>query len=383
MSVLFSRADKSVLGRWWWTVDRGLLAAFLFLALCGAALVATASPAVAERIKVGEFHFIIRHLIVLGPAMIVMMAMSLLTPRWVWRVASLVLAGSIAAMIVVLFVGIEIKGAQRWLDLPGFSLQPSEFAKVSFAIVAAWFMARQKEKQGFPGNRIAAGVFFVVLLLMLLQPDVGMSLVLASIYGTQIFLSGFPMIFVVAMAVLGVAGLVAAYFIFGHVQSRIDRFLNPASGDSYQVDHALEAFQSGGLTGAGPGQGVVKLDIPDAHADFIYAVAGEEFGALFALILAGVFLFIVLKGFKRVNDSEDMFVVLAAGGLLVMFGLQAFIHMGVNVNILPAKGMTLPFISYGGSSLLATAFGMGAVLALTRRKPRSAIARGGAVLRRG
>lgn len=382
MNALFSRADQSVLGRWWWTVDRGLLAAGLALAAAGVILVAAASPPVALRIGADQYHFIKRHLIVLGPALLLMGGMSLLQPRTIWRVASLVMLAGLAGMAVVLFAGVEIKGAQRWIQLPGFSLQPSEFVKVSFAVVAAWFMARQKENPAFRGNRIAAGVFLCVICLLLLQPDLGMSVVVSFIYGVQIFLAGFPLWIILALGFAGIAGIVGAYFTFDHVHSRIERFLDPAAGDNYQVEKAMEAFQSGGLFGTGPGQGVVKLALPDGHADFIFAVAGEEMGFVFALLLAAIFLFILLRGFSRLADSSDMFIVLAAGGLLAMFGLQALIHMGSSVHLLPAKGMTLPFVSYGGSSLLATAYGMGMILALTRRQRRVAISKSGKIMGR-
>lgn len=377
MSGILSRTDQSVVGRWWWTVDRGLLAGILAIVACGIVLVAAASPPVAERIGLNQYYFIIHHLVVLIPALLIMFCVSLLEPRTIWRLASVALAGSIIAMVAVLFVGVEIKGAQRWLPLPGFSLQPSEFVKPAFAIVAAWLMARQKEHPSFPGDRIAAGVFGLIVLLLLLQPDLGMTVVVAAIYGTQIFLAGFPMILIAGFSLGAVILLVGAYFVFPHVHSRIDRFLDPSAGDSYQVQKAMEAFQNGGVFGTGPGQGTVKLYIPDAHADFIFAVAGEEGGVIFTIILVALFAFVVLRGLNRVMDSHDMFPILAGGGLLGMVGLQAFIHMGANMHLLPAKGMTLPFISYGGSSMLAIAFAFGAVLGLTRRQPRSSIARGG------
>jgi len=382
MSTLFSRTDQSVLGRWWWTVDRGMLAALMTLVVFGIVLVTAASPPVAERIGTGEFHFIKRHLVLLVPALALMFGTSLLSPRNVWRMASIVLILGVLGLIVVLFGGTEIKGAQRWIHLPGFSLQPSEFVKPAFAVVGAWLISRQKEQAAFPGDKVTAGLFFLVIMLLLLQPDLGMTFVTGCIYGALIFLAGFPFWIVGVMIVLGAGGLVGSYFVFGHVRSRIDRFLDPSSGDSYQVQKALEAFQNGGLLGTGPGQGTVKLDLPDAHADFIFAVAGEELGLIFTSFLILLFGFVLLRGFNRIMDSNEMFIVLAVGALLTMFGMQALIHMGSSVHLLPAKGMTLPFISYGGSSLLAIAWAMGMVLALTRRQVRSSIARGGSLSKR-
>lgn len=382
MSVLFSRTDQSVLSRWWWTVDRPLLASFLALIAFGIVLVAAASPPVADRIGAGEYHFIKRHLVILVPAVVIMFGMSFLNPRDVWRVASLVLAGSLLCMLVVPFVGTEVKGAHRWISLFGFSLQPSEFMKPAFAIVAGWLVARQKEISSFPGNKIALALFAFVILLLLAQPDLGMSVVTTCIYGAIIFLAGFPLWIVIGLGVTGAAGIVASYFLFDHVHSRINRFIDPSSGDSYQVEKALEAFRHGGIFGTGPGQGTVKLGLPDAHADFIFAVAGEELGFVFVALLILIFGFILLRGFNRVMESTDLFIIFAVGGILTMFGAQSLVHMGSSVHLLPAKGMTLPFISYGGSSLLAISWAMGAVLALTRRQGRTTIARGSSLSKR-
>ena len=379
--MLFARTDQSVLGRWWWTVDRGLLAAFVALVVFGVVLVAAASPPVAERIGLDPYHFIIRHFIMLVPALGILFGVSLLSQRNIWRAASIVLGGGILCMILVLLLGSEVKGAQRWLHLPGFSLQPSEFVKPAFAVVAAWFMARQKDLPEFPGDKIAVGIYGVIVMLLLLQPDLGMTVVVTAIYGTLIFLAGFPFWMLAAFGCTAVGLLVGAYFVFDHVRSRFDRFFDPAAGDNYQVQKALEAFQNGGLFGTGPGQGTVKLGLPDAHADFIFAVAGEELGLVVTLVLLGLFAFVILRGFNRVMDSAAIFPLLATAGLLVMFGFQALIHMGSSLHILPAKGMTLPFISYGGSSLWAISFAMGMVLALTRRQPRSTIVRSAPVAR--
>src|SRR3546814_573654 len=195
--------------------------------------------------------------------------------------------------------------------------------------------------------------------MLLAQPDLGMAVIVTAVWGIQFFLAGLPMILVVGLAALGAAGLVGSYFLFSHVASRIDRFLDPSSGDSYQIDRSLEAFMNGGLWGTGPGEGTVKLYLPDAHADFIFAVAGEEFGLFWCLVLVALFAFIVLRGFFRLNDDGNLFVVLAGAGLLVQFGLPDLINMGSTLHLIPTKGMTLPFVSYGGSSLIALGIGMG------------------------
>jgi cell division protein FtsW len=365
---MFSRTDKSFLGRWWWTVDRPMLAAFIVLALCGIILIATASPPVAEHLNIDHYHFLKRHLMFLAPALALLIGVSMLEPRQIWRMASILFTLSALAMIFAVFSAVEIKGARRWISVFGFSLQPSEFIKPAFIIIAAWLMALQKSRESFPGNAITAGLYFLVISLLLLQPDLGMTFVVTCCWATQIFLAGFPFRLLIAFALTGVLGLVLSYFSFDHVHRRVDAFLNPDASDNFQVEKSLEAFRAGGILGAGPGQGSVKLHLPDAHADFIFAVAGEEMGLIFIIALMIVFGFIMVRGFNRLMASEEMFPVLAAGGLLAMFGLQAIINMGSSLNVLPAKGMTLPFISYGGSSLLSVGLAMGSVLAFTRRQ---------------
>lgn len=362
------RTDTSVIGRWWWTVDRWTIAALFILVGIGLLLTMAASPAVADRIGADSFHFIRRQFIFLVPAMAVLIGVSLMTPRQVRRIGSVGFIGAALLLVAVLFLGPEVKGSTRWLSIAGISIQPSEFIKPTFAVLAAWMFAESRLNPGFPGRIIACGLFGVVAFLLLLQPDIGQTLIVTAIWGTQFFLAGLPMILVAILAVLAVFGAVGAYFTFSHVQSRIDRFLDPGAGDSYQVTTALNAFQSGGVFGRGPGEGRVKLVLPDAHTDFILAVAGEEFGIIMCLAVLAVFAFIVLRGFSRLMREENLFVVLASAGLLVQFGLQAIINMASTLRLMPTKGMTLPFISYGGSSMLALALGMGMVLALTRKR---------------
>lgn len=362
------RTDKSVLGRWWWTVDRWMMAAVFGLILAGIILVMAASPAVADRIGLPPFHFVIRHLVFLVPAVGLMTALSMMQTRNIWRAASALLAGSFVLLLATLVFGSDIKGATRWIHLFGFSLQPSEFVKPAFAVTAAWLIARQQADPHFPGMMGATGVYLVLVALLLMQPDLGMSVVLSLIWGVQIFLAGLSFSLIALLAILGITGIIGAYFVFPHVQSRIDRFLNPAAGDNYQVQKSLESFHEGGLFGTGPGEGHIKLYLPDAHADFIFAVAGEEFGLILTLVLIGIFAFIVIRGMARAWDSGDIFRILAVTGILVQFGAQALIHMGSSLQMIPAKGMTLPFVSYGGSSLLSLGIAMGFILALTRKE---------------
>lgn len=363
-----ARTDTSIFGKWWWTVDRWTLGALFLLVLIGALLILAASPAVAERIGLSAYHFVQRQFIVMPVALALMVGVSLLPPLQIRRLAVLGFAATLFLLVLVPLVGHEIKGATRWLALGGFSLQPSEFAKPFFAVVTAWMFAEWRRDETFPGHVIAIGLYLMTAALLLSQPDLGMTVVVSAIWFGQFFLAGLPMILVVGFIAAGVLGLIGAYFLFPHVSSRIDRFLDPSAGDSYQVDRSLEAFMNGGLIGTGPGEGTVKAYLPDAHADFIFAVAGEEFGGLACLVIIALYAFVVLRGYARLLGEQSLFVLLAGTGLLTQFALQALIHMASSVHLMPAKGMTLPFVSYGGSSLLALGLGMGMALALTRRR---------------
>ncbi len=368
MSAL-ARTDTSLVGRWWWTVDRWTLAALGAIVAVGAVLTLAASPPVAERLGFDTFYFARRQFVFLGMALAVIFATSFLSPRNIRRLAVACTVSAMVLMVATVLVGPEIKGATRWLLFGSFSLQPSEFVKPGFAVVCAWMFSEQRLDGQFPGYAITTGLFLAVVGLLLLQPDVGMSLVVAAVWSVQFFVAGLPLVLVMGIGLVFLGASVATYFAFGHVQARVDRFLDPAGGESYQVSRALDAFYNGGWAGRGPGEGRVKEVLPDAHADFIFAVAGEEFGLILCLILVALFAFVVLRGFSRVLKSGDLFVLLAVSGLLVQFAVQAIINMASNINLIPPKGMTLPFVSYGGSSTLALALGMGMVLALTRERP--------------
>ncbi len=364
----FDRRNTTLIGRWWWTVDRTSWFMLLFLMCLGGVMVAAASPPVAERIGLDPFYFISRHqvFVVLGAA--VLFFVSTMTAQQVRRLAVFLFLGMLALLILLPFIGYEVKGATRWIRLAGFSLQPSEFMKPAFAVVVAWIFAEKYRVPGFPGFRIALALYALVIALLILQPDFGMVVTMSSVFAIQFFLAGIPFLWVVVMLLAGMGGVMAAYNLLPHVTRRIDRFLDPSSGDNYQVEKSLEAFGNGGLFGRGPGEGQVKSMIPDSHTDFIFAVAGEEFGALVCLMIIGLFSVIVIRGFIRLMEEKDLFISLAATGLLAQFAIQSIINMGVAVNLLPAKGMTLPFVSYGGSSMLAMSLGMGMFLSLTRKR---------------
>ena len=365
---IFSRADTTVLGRWWWTVDRWTVCALAILMAVGVVLTLSASPAAGGRIGLGGFDLARRQLLLVPLAAGFLVAVSLLSPRSVRRLAVFGLLGSIALMVLTLIAGTEIKGASRWLVIAGVSLQPAEFVKPCLAVAAAWIFAEAKADPSFPGNEIAIGLYGLVTMLLLLQPDVGQAFLVLATFGTQLFLAGLPVAWMAVLCCLGVAGMAIAYLILPHVAARIDAFFDPEAGDHYQIDRSIEAFMNGGLFGRGPGEGTVKAHLPDAHADFIFAVAGEEFGALVCLAIIALFAFVVLRNLSRLLSEPSLFVLFAASGLLAQFGLQALINMGSALHLMPTKGMTLPFISYGGSSLMALALGMGMLLALTRRR---------------
>jgi cell division protein FtsW len=363
---LLSIHERSFISRWWWSIDRPLLAAIIALAVIGMGLVMSAGPAVAVRIGATPMHFTTRQGEYLILAIGVMLGCSMLNPKQIWRLATFAGAAAIIGVVLTLLIGEETKGASRWISLFGLSVQPSEFLKPCATIISGWLLARQKTTENFPGFWIALALSGLVATLFVLQPDIGMTFVFCVTFGALIVLAGYPLRYMVLLGIGGIFMLVLAYFTVHHFQDRIDRFLDPSSGDTYQMDRSLDSFASGGLFGTGPGGGQVKLQLPDAHTDFIFAVAGEELGLVFILCLIGIYGFIVLRGFMRLRHTNSVFAMLSGGGLLFMIGLQAFIHMGSATQLIPAKGMTLPFISYGGSSLIAIGMTMGIILALTK-----------------
>jgi cell division protein FtsW len=362
----FDRTERSLLARWWWTVDHGLLAGFGLLAASGLVFVLASSPAVASRLGLPSLHFVGRHVVFLLPAAALLLGCSLLSPKGVRRLATGLLAASLVMIFLTLLIGPETKGATRWLPVAGWLVQPSEFVKPALVVVVAALLARAPGlTNALPGILLGA----LVLVMLLAQPDVGMALMVGALLAVQLFVAGLPWLLVLGLVVAGILALWQTYLFFPHVADRIDRFLDPTSGDYYQVGLALEAVRGAAWFGSGPGEGRVKYVLPDAHSDFVFAVIAEEFGLIACLALLGLFGFILLRGLQRTELVADRFALLAATGLIVQFGLQVVVNLGVNLSLLPAKGMTLPFISYGGSSLCALALGMGMFLALTRRRP--------------
>lgn len=364
--TLLDRTERNLLAQWWWTVDRPLLAGFAVLALSGLVFVFASSPPVASRLGLNSLHFVGRHMLYLVPAAFLLLGGSLLSPRGVYRLAVGLLGLALLLLVLTLALGPEINGATRWIPLGPVVVQPSEFAKPALAVVVAAVLAQA------PGLRNALPAIMLgglVIALLLAQPDVGMALMVAALLAVQLFLAGLPWLLVIGLAASACLALWQLYLWFPHVTGRIDRFLDPSSGDHYQVGLALEAVRGAAWFGSGPGEGRIKYVLPDSHSDFVFAVVAEEFGLVACLALLGLFAFLLLRGLARIEVVVgDRFALLAAAGLLTHFGLQAIINVGVNLSVLPAKGMTLPFISYGGSSLCALALSMGMFLALTRRR---------------
>lgn len=368
MSTSITRTDVSLVGRWWWTVDKWILVAVALLISVGVLLNFAAGPPAAERIGADTFHFVRRQMTFLPLAIAVMLAVSLLAPVQIRRLAVIGFVCALTLMLATLVLGLEVKGARRWITFAGVSLQPSEFIKPFFAVVAAWMFAEHRLRDDFPGNAIAVGLLLAVVAILLSQPDIGMTLVVTAVWCAQFFVAGLPIFWVILFALAGLAALVGAYFTFAHVASRVDRFLDPTSGDNYQITQSMRAFEQGGWFGRGPGEGRVKEALPDAHTDFIFAVAGEEFGVILCVAMVALFAFLVIRALMKAMREENLFILLAVGGLSVQFGLQAVINMASSLRMMPTKGMTLPFVSYGGSSLVALGVGMGMILALTRRR---------------
>ncbi len=366
----FSRSDRTQVGLWWWTTDRWLLGAVGVLIVLGVLMSFAASPAAAARMNVGDpFHFAVRQCVFAAIGSVILISTSMLDIRGVRRAAFFIYIVAIAIMIALPFFGHNAKGATRWLEFGGFSLQPSEFMKPALIILVAWMFAEGQKGEGVPGVSIAFCLYFLSIGLLLIQPDVGQTVLITVAFGAAFWMAGVPLSWVMLLGGVAAAGLSSTYFLFPHVASRVDRFLSPESADTHQVDRAAEAIAAGGLFGRGPGEGVMKRHVPDLHTDFIYSVAAEEYGLIFSLALISLFAFLVTRGLYKAMKLNDPFQQVAAAGLFVMVGEQAFINVAVNLNMIPTKGMTLPFISYGGSSMLAICLTLGFALALTRRRP--------------
>jgi cell division protein FtsW len=340
----------------------------------GIVLAMAGSPPVAERLHLSTFHFVNRQVLYLVPAVAVLTATSFLTPRHVRRGALLVFILGMALVVVTVLFGQEVKGARRWI----FGIQPSEFVKPAFVVLAAWAFSEGAKRRGVPGTLLATLLLPLTVIPLMLQPDFGQTMLISIVWAALFFMAGLHWFWVFGIGGLGASAVMLAFRFVPHVRARILRFVDPsiASGsvsDTFQVDTALESFIGGGWFGKGPGEGTLKRILPDSHTDFIFAVTGEEFGILACILLVAVFAFVVFRGLSLASRNADPFCRFAAAGLILLFGIQTCINLAVNLHLMPAKGMTLPFISYGGSSLISLALGMGFLVAVTRKRPRSEV----------
>jgi len=374
--MMFSRAEKTPLAEWWWSIDRELLGALVMLLAVGMVLSFGASPAVAERIGLDEWHFVIRHAMFCLMAVPVMLATSLLSHRQ----ARFVALGTLVVMTILLWAtlhfGTEVKGARRWISLGGQTIQPTEFVKPAFAVIGAWLFSEFMIHRNVPGRAIATAIMALLVGALLLQPDLGQTALVMATWAVLLFFSGISWWVIIGMG--GAAGglLIGGYMFFPHFARRIDSFINPEDGNTYQVDRALQSLMEGGWFGRGPGESVANRLIPDAHADFVFSAAAGEFGIVFCMGLVVLIGFIAIRAMLAAQRQSSLFARLAASTLAAQFAMQSGINLAVNLNLMPAKGMTLPFVSYGGTSMIAVAFGMGLMLALTRTKPEERMVTG-------
>ncbi len=369
----FTRGDRSGFGRWFWTIDKTLLLLILALVAAGISAVFAASPAAARRLsgnnlRYDDMHFVYRQLLWVAAGVPLMLATSMISHRNLRRLAVAGTLLCLLALVLVPFVGGGTNGSARWIPIMGFQFQPSEFFKPCFIVTTAWLLSLKLEDASLPTMQISAALLAMALICLISQPDVGQSALIATVWLVQAMLAGLSLTIIALLAGLGLAALVGAYFTLGHFADRVDKFLFN-SGDTSQIEKALNCFRAGGLFGTGPGEGRMKFKLPEAQTDYIFSVIGEEFGMIACAMLAGMFLALVLRALLLAMEEEDPFIFLATSGLAVQFGLQAMINMMVNIKLLPSKGMTLPFISHGGSSFLAVSIGMGMLLAFTRCNP--------------
>jgi cell division protein FtsW len=374
---MFARDRKTPIAEWWWTIDKQLLSALILLMAVGMVLSFAASPPVAERLGLSPWHFIIRHAMFDILALPVLIGTSFLSHRQARLAALGVLCVSVVLLWLTLKLGVEVKGAKRWVSFAGNTIQPSEFVKPAYAVVAAWLFAESMQQKGMPARIIATLIMILVVSGLLLQPDIGQSSLMLATWAGLLFLSGISWFLIVGLAGGAVGLLFGAYYVFPHFAKRIDAFLNPdGGGNTYQVDKALNSLLEGGWFGRGPGESMAKKVIPDAHADYVFSAAAGEFGILFCLCLVALIVFIVLRAMSGAQRQSTLYARLAVSTLAIQFGLQCAINLAVNLNLIPPKGMTLPFVSYGGTSTIAIAFGMGLMLALTRKRPEERMATG-------
>jgi len=369
-SFITSRSRRTLIGEWWRSIDQVTLSILICLLGAGVILSMASSPAAAARLDYSNaFYFLYKHMIFVALGFFGMFIVSLLDPVNARRIAVFALIGSFLLMLTLPFLGYEVKGATRWIRLGPLGLQPSEFAKPAFIVFAAWMFSIRERDPNVPSVVIVFATYIALIAMLIMQPDFGQSFLLTLGFAAVFFFAGLSLGWVLIMLGITVCGAVAAYLALPHVRARVEAFTSPNTADSYQTDKAIEAISTGGFFGQGPGEGVVKYSLPDGNTDFIFALLVEEFGFLISVILILLLASLVIQSFRNALRLNDYFCQLATAGLATMIGMQTIINLFVNLNMVPSKGMTLPFISNGGSSMLALCFTAGLILAFTRRRP--------------
>ena len=362
--MLITRSDRSFIALWWWNIDRLLLTSFLILILFGIFLVMSSSQHVAESLNISSHHFTLRHILLGILSIPIIIFFTVLNERQIKIICISGFLISLCLLFFILIEGTRIKGAQRWLYIGNFSFQPSEVCKPFFIVFNAWILSLWVQKPNFPGWLWSLGAIVLMSALLLLQPDIGMTIVMIFTWGFQLFITGIPLMIIIFLIVAFPIFMILSYNHFSHVKLRIDSFLD---GKTHQISKSLQSFESGGFWGKGPGEGFYKKSLPDAHSDFVFAVAAEEYGVLLCCLIVIIYGLIVFRSFLLTLRNTNLFFIICVSGLAFQFGFQSLIHMASNTDLIPTKGMTLPFLSYGGSSILASAITAGILLSLTRK----------------
>ena len=361
--MIITRSDRSNIALWWWTIDRYLLTGFFILILIGIFLVMASSQHLTQSLNLSSHHFTLRHILFGTLSIPIIISFSILNQRQIKIISILGMLISILLIFSTVIDGDKIKGAQRWLYIGNISFQPSEVCKPFFIIFNAWVLSLWAEKKDFPGWIWSITSISIISALLLLQPDLGMTILFIFTWGFQLFITGIPLIIIIFLIISFPIFMIISYHNFDHVKIRIDSFIE---GTTYQVSKSLQSFEAGGLLGKGPGEGLYKKSLPDAHSDFVFAVAAEEYGAVICSFVIIIYASIILRTLFYTIRNDNLFLILAVAGLAFQFGFQSLIHMASNTDLIPTKGMTLPFLSYGGSSILASAITAGMLLGLTR-----------------
>jgi cell division protein FtsW len=361
--MIITRSDRSNIALWWWTIDRYLLTGFFILILIGIFLVMASSQHLTQSLNLSSHHFTLRHILFGTLSIPIIISFSILNQRQIKIISILGMLISILLIFSTVIDGDKIKGAQRWLYIGNISFQPSEVCKPFFIIFNAWVLSLWAEKKDFPGWIWSITSISIISALLLLQPDLGMTILFIFTWGFQLFITGIPLIIIIFLIISFPIFMIISYHNFDHVKIRIDSFIE---GTTYQVSKSLQSFEAGGLLGKGPGEGLYKKSLPDAHSDFVFAVAAEEYGAVICSFVIIIYASIILRTLFYTIRNDNLFLILAVAGLAFQFGFQSLIHMASNTDLIPTKGMTLPFLSYGGSSILASAITAGMLLGLTK-----------------